>query len=71
MYFIHSYYVQPDGENCILTNTNYDEIEFCSSVIKENIFATQFHPELKSTVINPHPLFVAFVDAALKHKKNQ
>ena len=45
MYFIHSYYVQPDGENCILTNTNYDEIEFCSSVIKENIFATQFHPE--------------------------
>ena len=45
MYFVHSYYVQPDGENCILTNTNYDEIEFCSSVIKENIFATQFHPE--------------------------
>lgn len=45
MYFIHSYYVKPDGENCILTNTNYDGIEFCSSVIKENIFATQFHPE--------------------------
>ena len=45
MYFIHSYYVKPDGENCILTNTNYEGIEFCSSVIKENIFATQFHPE--------------------------
>jgi len=28
----------------------------------------QFHPELKSTVENPHPLFVAFVKAA-KHKK--
>lgn len=25
----------------------------------------QFHPEYKSTVANPHPLFVAFVDAAL------
>ncbi|MEZ5004623.1 MAG: CTP synthase [Chitinophagales bacterium] len=24
----------------------------------------QFHPELKSTILNPHPLFVAFVDAA-------
>ncbi|MNY66600.1 CTP synthase [compost metagenome] len=24
----------------------------------------QFHPELKSTVANPHPLFVKFVDAA-------
>lgn len=45
MYFIHSYYVKPDRENCILTKTNYDGIEFCSSVIKENIFATQFHPE--------------------------
>jgi len=28
----------------------------------------QFHPELKSTVENPHPLFVAFVKAALKHR---
>ncbi len=26
----------------------------------------QFHPELKSTVMNPHPLFVHFVKAALK-----
>jgi len=26
---------------------------------------TQFHPELKSTVMNPHPLFVSFVKAAL------
>lgn len=30
---------------------------------------TQFHPELKSTVINPHPLFVKFIKAALVHKK--
>jgi len=28
---------------------------------------TQFHPELKSTVDNPHPLFVSFVKAALKY----
>jgi CTP synthase len=28
----------------------------------------QFHPELKSTVENPHPLFVAFVEACIKHK---
>lgn len=26
----------------------------------------QFHPELKSTVENPHPLFVAFIAAAMK-----
>ena len=31
----------------------------------------QYHPEYKSTVANPHPLFVGFVAAALKHKKEQ
>ncbi|MEQ8531638.1 MAG: CTP synthase, partial [Imperialibacter sp.] len=30
---------------------------------------SQFHPELKSTVMNPHPLFVRFVKAALAFKK--
>ena len=29
----------------------------------------QFHPEYKSTVSNPHPLFAAFVGAALKHSR--
>lgn len=28
----------------------------------------QFHPELKSTVENPHPLFVSFINAALQNK---
>jgi len=31
----------------------------------------QFHPELKSTVENPHPLFVDFVRAALEYKKQK
>lgn len=30
----------------------------------------QYHPELRSTVLNPHPLFVKFVDAALNHKRS-
>ena len=29
----------------------------------------QFHPELKSTVENPHPLFVAFVKSCIKNQK--
>ena len=28
---------------------------------------TQYHPEYKSTVENPHPLFVAFINAAIIH----
>lgn len=31
----------------------------------------QYHPEYRSTVANPHPLFVGFVKAALQHKKRQ
>lgn len=44
VYFVHSYYVKPDDENVVATTTTYG-IEFCSSVWKENIIATQFHPE--------------------------
>ncbi|MDG1284306.1 MAG: CTP synthase [Flavobacteriaceae bacterium] len=31
----------------------------------------QYHPEYKSTVAKPHPLFLAFIKAALKHKKKK
>lgn len=31
----------------------------------------QFHPELRSTVLNPHPLFVKFVEASVEHKRTQ
>jgi CTP synthase len=33
--------------------------------------AAQFHPELKSTVANPHPLFVKFVAASLEYTKKK
>ncbi len=32
---------------------------------------TQYHPELKSTVLSPHPLFVKFIKAALTYKKSK
>lgn len=32
---------------------------------------TQYHPELKSTVQNPHPLFVQFVKATIAYKKSK
>lgn len=31
----------------------------------------QFHPELKSTVYEPHPLFVAFVSASIEHMEER
>jgi imidazole glycerol-phosphate synthase subunit HisH len=43
-YFVHSYYVVPDEKEWMATTTHYG-ISFTSSIWKDNIFATQFHPE--------------------------
>jgi len=44
-YFVHSYYVDPKDNNIINSTTKYGGIKFCSSILKDNIFACQFHPE--------------------------
>jgi len=44
VYFVHSYYVDPEDESFIATTTNYG-INFTSMIAKDNLFATQFHPE--------------------------
>lgn len=43
-YFVHSYYTQPDDKQFVAATCEYG-IEFCVSLSKDNIFATQFHPE--------------------------
>ena len=43
-YFVHSYYVVPDDISYIAGETFYG-IKFCSCIGKDNIFASQFHPE--------------------------
>ena len=45
MYFVHSYYVEPEDENVVLATTTYGDQEYCSAIHYNNIFATQFHPE--------------------------
>ena len=44
MYFVHSYYVKPEDENIVAATTNYG-VDFPAAICKDNIFATQFHPE--------------------------
>ncbi|MGD0885036.1 MAG: imidazole glycerol phosphate synthase subunit HisH [Thermodesulfovibrionales bacterium] len=43
-YFVHSFYVIPEDKGIIATTTDYG-CEFTSMIWKDNIFATQFHPE--------------------------
>jgi glutamine amidotransferase len=45
MYFVHSYFVKPASPAMVLATTSYGDVEFCSSLGRGNIFATQFHPE--------------------------
>ncbi|MGE5499905.1 MAG: glutamine amidotransferase-related protein, partial [Syntrophothermus sp.] len=50
MYFVHSFYVDPENKADILSLTKYEEIEYCSSINRGNIFATQYHPEKSSAL---------------------
>ncbi len=49
MYFVHSYYVKPEDENIIAATTNYG-IDVPAAICKDNVFATQFHPEKSGEV---------------------
>lgn len=43
-YFVHSYYAKPSLSEHVFGSTEYGQV-FASAVGRENIFATQFHPE--------------------------
>jgi glutamine amidotransferase len=43
-YFVHSYYVDPEDKSVIAGTTDYG-ISLSSVIIKDNLVATQFHPE--------------------------
>jgi glutamine amidotransferase len=43
-YFVHSFYVVPEDKNVVATTTDYG-VTFTSMIWKDNVFATQFHPE--------------------------
>ena len=45
MYFVHSYYAKPKDSTAVLSESQYGDINFCSSLRHRNIFACQFHPE--------------------------
>ena len=49
VYFVHSFFPQPTDPSLIATRTTYGDT-FASSVWKDNVYATQFHPEKSQTV---------------------
>lgn len=49
VYFVHSFFPKPEDPAIIATRTTYGET-FASSVWRDNVFATQFHPEKSQKV---------------------
>lgn len=44
VYFVHGYYAQPTDASVVSARTDYGG-DFCATIHKDNLFATQFHPE--------------------------
>lgn len=71
--FNNKYLPQFEKAGMIASGINPDNKLVEIVELKEHPFfvGVQFHPEYKSTVLNPHPLFVKFVKAALEYSKKQ
>ncbi len=48
-YFVHSYYAEPEDSSLVAGETEYG-IPFCSVIARDNLIATQFHPEKSGEV---------------------
>lgn len=45
VYFVHSYYCAAQRQEDVAASCRYGAIDFCASLWRDNIMATQFHPE--------------------------
>ncbi len=59
------------GLRCTGMNPDTGLVEVIEIPSHPYFVAAQYHPEYKSTVMNPHPLFVSFIKAALQYKKSK
>jgi len=49
VYFVHSFFPKPADESIVASRTDYGET-FASAIWRDNVFATQFHPEKSQRV---------------------
>lgn len=45
VYFVHSYYCDAENTDDVAASCTYGDVEFCASIWRDNIIASQFHPE--------------------------
>jgi CTP synthase len=71
---VNNKYLQQLEENgLVATGVNPESglVEIVENKEHPYFVGVQYHPELKSTVDNPHPLFVRFIKAAIEDKKRR
>ena len=59
------------GMKCVGENPETHLVEVVEIPSLKWYVGTQYHPEYSSTVLNPHPLFMAFVRAVIKNKNEK
>lgn len=62
--------IEEAGMKAVGVNPESNLVEIVELKDHPWFMGVQFHPELRSTVMNPHPLFVKFVEASVEHKKS-
>jgi len=50
VYFVHSYYCAADNPDDVAASCRYGDIEFSAAIWRDNLMATQFHPEKSQDV---------------------
>ena len=61
---------EKNGMKCVGLNPKSKLVEIIEIENHPWFVGVQFHPEYKSTVIKPHPLFISFIGASIKNIKN-
>lgn len=62
--------IESEGLRAVGMNPDLGLVEIVELKDHPWFIGVQYHPELKSTVLNPHPLFVKFVEASISHKNS-
>ena len=50
VYFVHSYYCAAQNQDEVAASCRYGDVEFSASIWRDNIMATQFHPEKSQSI---------------------
>ena len=68
--FNNDYKEAMEDEGLVFSGINADTglVEIIELPTHPWFIGVQYHPEYKSTVANPHPLFVGFIEAVRQHK---